>query len=125
MSIRGLGGDARASIGSSLTTTGVIIGVAGIIVLGAADGGANKKLEEQIAIQGANTLSVHRTPAANAGQRGPVVLLVDEDAGAIKERVPDIQATRCYGGGQTVWRGGWFMRFQMRRGRSFDVITVL
>ncbi len=77
---------------SGLTTIGVINGVAGIIVLGAADGGANKKLEEQIAIQGANTSSVHRTPAANAGQRGPVVLLVDEDAKTIKERVPDIQA---------------------------------
>jgi hypothetical protein len=92
--MRGLGGDARASIGCAAASppSASSSGWAGIIVLGAADGGANKKLEEQIAIHGANTLSVHRTPAANAGQSGPVVLLVDEDAGAIKERVPDIQA---------------------------------
>jgi hypothetical protein len=82
----------RARLEAVLTAIGVINGVAGIIVMGAAGGGANKKLEEQIAIQGANALSVRRAPAGNAGQRGPVVLLVDEDAKTIKERAPDFQA---------------------------------
>ena len=76
---------------SALTAIGVIIGVAAIIVLGAADGGANKKLEDQITILGANTLIITRTPAASAGHRGPIATLTDEDAKAIEERVSDIQ----------------------------------
>ena len=76
---------------SALTAIGVIIGVAGIIVLGAAGGGAEKMIEKQITAIGANTLIVSPIKATNAGQRGPIVLLTDEDAKAIVERVPDIQ----------------------------------
>jgi hypothetical protein len=75
----------------SLTAIGVINGVAGIIVLGAAGGGANEKLEEQIANTGRQHIERPPRPCSQ-GQRGPVVLLVDEDAKTIKERVPDIQA---------------------------------
>lgn len=39
---------------SSLTAIGVIIGVAAIIVIGAAGGGASKRLEEQVTQFGAN-----------------------------------------------------------------------
>ena len=91
---------------SALTAIGVIIGVAGIVILGAADGGANRKLEEQITILGANTLIVTRTPAANAGHRGPVVTLADEDAKAIEERVPNIQhIAREFDGKVTIVSG--------------------
>lgn len=76
---------------SALTAIGVIIGVAGIIVLGVAGAGANKKLAEQINAMGADALVVAPVSFENAGQRGPVILLTDEDAAAILEHVPDIQ----------------------------------
>ncbi|HXW70653.1 MAG TPA: ABC transporter permease [Methylocella sp.] len=76
---------------STLTAIGVIIGVAGIIVLGAANGGAAYKIDEQIAMLGSRTLTVFSSAAANAGVRGPAVMLSDEDAAVIREHVPDIQ----------------------------------
>ena len=76
---------------STLTAIGVIIGVAGIIVLGAAGGGADKMIEKQLTAMGADTLIAAPIKVTNAGQHGPVVLLTDEDAKAIVERVPDIQ----------------------------------
>jgi putative ABC transport system permease protein len=76
---------------SALTAIGVIIGVAGIIVMGAAGGGANKMIEKQITALGAETLIVAPIKVENAGQGGPVVLLTDDDAKAIVERIPDIQ----------------------------------
>jgi len=91
---------------SALTAIGVIIGVAAIIVMGAAGNGARERLKQQIAIHGANTLSVHRTPAANAGLHGPVVTLTDEDARAIEEFVPDIQAISREVDGKVTIVGG-------------------
>jgi putative ABC transport system permease protein len=75
---------------SGLTAIGVIIGVASIIIIGAADKGADRKVDEQIAAVGADTLIVSRLKSENAGQRGPVVVMTDEDAKAIKELVPDV-----------------------------------
>lgn len=66
------------------------IGVAGIIVLGAAGGGANKMIERQVAL-GADALVAAPLNVENTGLRGPVVLLTDEDAAAIVERVPYIE----------------------------------
>lgn len=76
---------------SALTAIGVIIGVAGIIVLGAAGGGAETMVEKQLAAMGADTLIASPIKVTNAGQRGPVVLLTDEDVRAIVERVPDVR----------------------------------
>jgi putative ABC transport system permease protein len=76
---------------STLTAIGVFIGTAGIIVLGAAGSGANKTIEQQIAASGANTLVVYAIKAENSSQRGPAVILTDEDAAAIFEQVPGIR----------------------------------
>ena len=77
---------------SALTAIGVIIGVAGIIVLGAAGGGAEQDgREADSPHMGADTLIVSPIKVTNAGQRGPVVLLTDEDVRAIVERVPDVR----------------------------------
>jgi putative ABC transport system permease protein len=76
---------------SALTAIGVIIGVAGLIVLGAASGGANHKIEEQLNAMGTDNLIARAVKVENAGERGPVVLLTDEDAKAIAESVPDIR----------------------------------
>ncbi|MFY9656676.1 MAG: ABC transporter permease, partial [Methylocystis sp.] len=71
---------------SALTVIGVIIGVAGVIGLGAANDGAAKRLEEQIAVHGAHTLSVGALPQ----QLGAVVRLTDKDASAIAEQTSQI-----------------------------------
>ena len=76
---------------SALTAIGVIIGTSGIIVLDAAGSGANKTIEQQIAAWGANTLFIETVKAENSSQRGPAVVLTDEDAAAIFEQVPGIQ----------------------------------
>ncbi|MCI0736914.1 MAG: ABC transporter permease [Beijerinckiaceae bacterium] len=76
---------------SALTAIGVIIGVSGIVVMGAAGNGANKMIEKQVAALGADALVAEPLKVENIGQRGPVVLLTDEDAAAIIERVPQIQ----------------------------------
>jgi putative ABC transport system permease protein len=71
---------------SALTAIGVIIGVAGVIGLGAANDGAAKRLEEQIAVHGAYTLTAYVFPQ----QLGRVVRLTDKDASAIEEQAPGI-----------------------------------
>jgi len=91
---------------SALTAIGVIIGVAGIMVLGAASAGANKKIAEQINAMGADALVIAALSFENAGQRGPVILLTDEDATAILEHVPDIQhVSRELDGNVTIIAG--------------------
>ncbi|WP_026607773.1 ABC transporter permease [Methylocapsa acidiphila] len=80
-----------SALRSALTAIGVIIGAAGIVVLGAAGGGANAKIEEQLNAMGTENLIVNAVKVENAGAHGPVALLTDEDAKAIAERVPEIQ----------------------------------
>ena len=77
---------------SALTAIGVIVGTAGVIVLGSAGSGANKTIEQQIAKLGANTLFVSTVSAENSTQRGPVVVLTDEDASAIAAQAPGIRS---------------------------------
>jgi putative ABC transport system permease protein len=77
---------------SALTAIGVIVGSAGVIVLGSAGSGANKTIEQQIAKWGANTLFVSTVSAENSSQRGPAVVLTDEDAAAISEQAPGIRS---------------------------------
>jgi putative ABC transport system permease protein len=76
---------------SALTAIGVIIGVAGIVVMGAAANGANKVVEMQLTALGADTLIVSPIKVTNAGPHDRVVLLTDEDAAAILQRVPEIE----------------------------------
>jgi len=77
----------RNVIRSALTGIGVTIGAAGIIVLAAAGGGANKKIAEQIDALGSETLIARAVKLENSGERHPVVSLTDEDAQAIRERI--------------------------------------
>ncbi|HEY8063745.1 MAG TPA: ABC transporter permease [Methylosinus sp.] len=76
---------------SALTAIGVIAGVASIVVLGAANGGANKKIHEQLEAMGANSLVTNAIKAEDVGERGPVTFLTDEDAAAIGDHVSGIK----------------------------------
>ncbi|SFK69264.1 ABC transporter permease [Methylocapsa palsarum] len=91
---------------SGLTAIGVIIGVAGIIAIGAAEEGGNKKIEEQMTAMGAGALIVTRNKVGSEGPRGPVVVLADEDEKAIREQVPGIEfITRELDGNVTIVAG--------------------
>jgi putative ABC transport system permease protein len=112
---------------SALTAIGVIIGVAGIMVLGAASAGANKKIAEQINAMGADALVIAALSFENAGQRGPVILLTDEDATAILEHVPDIQhVSREVDGNVTIIAGNasWTPQYWGADASYADVFNV-
>ncbi len=81
----------RNAVRSALTAVGVAIGVAGIIVLGAAAGGASAKIQTQVEAIGADTLIARAVEIESTGERRSVVLLTDEDAQAIRDRVPGIR----------------------------------
>jgi putative ABC transport system permease protein len=76
---------------SALTAIGVIIGVGGLVVMSAANSGANRLIEQQIADMGTNVLIAHAVKVENALRRGAAVVLNDYDAKAIKELVPNVQ----------------------------------
>ncbi len=76
---------------SALTAIGVIIGVAGIIVLGAAASGANSRIEAQLEAMGHDTLNIAAVTVDNAAHRGTVMVLNDGDVNAIRELVPEVQ----------------------------------
>jgi len=100
---------------SALTAIGVIIGTTGIIVLGAASSGANKMIERQIAAYGTNALAVEAIKVENAIQRGPAVVLTDEDAAAIFEQIPGIRRmSREIVGNVTLVAGNARMTSQYR-----------
>jgi len=77
---------------SALTAIGVIIGVAGIIAIAAADAGARQTVEDQVAILGVNRLSLACVQSSNSGLRGAAVTLIDDDAKFVKERFPEVAA---------------------------------
>ncbi|WP_330083586.1 ABC transporter permease [Methylocystis iwaonis] len=91
---------------SALTAIGVIIGVSGLVVMSAANAGANKLVERQIASAGTDVLFVFTTKVENALRRGVAVVLTDQDANAICEFVPNLQyMSREINGGVTVVAG--------------------
>jgi len=78
---------------SILTTLGIIIGVASVIIMSSINAGAQQKVEEQIASLGSTMLSV----APGASRRGgrssganSAPQLSERDLSAIKEQVPQI-----------------------------------
>lgn len=75
---------------SVLTAVGVIIGVGSLVVMSAANSGANKLVESKIADQGTDVLIVRAAKVENALRRGAAVILTDHDAAAVKELVPNV-----------------------------------
>lgn len=78
---------------SALTAIGVIIGVGGLVVMSAANSGANKLIERQIADRGTDTILVEAVKVENALRRGAAVVLTDQDVKAVQESVPNVQYT--------------------------------
>ena len=87
---------------SLLTMLGVIIGVASVVAVVAVGAGAQAQIAEQIRSLGANILMVYVTPSPAAGNR----LLSEEDAKAIVNNIPQVQAASPYGwSNATIVRG--------------------
>jgi putative ABC transport system permease protein len=76
---------------SALTAIGVIIGVGGLVVMSAANSGANQLIEKQISDLGTDVLIARAVKVENALRKGAAVVLNDYDAKALKELVPDVQ----------------------------------
>jgi putative ABC transport system permease protein len=77
---------------SFLTMLGVIIGVASVVAVVAVGAGAQAQIAEQIRSLGSNVLLVYSTSSLTLSGR----LLTEQDAGAIAEQVPRVQATSPY-----------------------------
>ncbi|MFO1126777.1 MAG: ABC transporter permease [Methylocystis sp.] len=76
---------------SALTAIGVIVGVGSLVVMSAANSGANKLIERQIADRGTDVLIVQAIKVENALRRGAAVVLTDQDLKAIRELVPNVE----------------------------------
>jgi putative ABC transport system permease protein len=80
---------------SVLTTLGIIIGVASVIVMSAIGSGASKQIEDQIASLGTNQLTIF-PGSANVGGRqggfGSAPPLTEKDLRAVRENVAGIAA---------------------------------
>ena len=100
---------------SALTAIGVIVGTAGVIILGSASSGATKTIEAQIAKMGVNSLFVTTNGAGNASRRGAVVTLTDEDAASILAQAPGVQSmSRVIQGDVTLVAGNKRMKSMFR-----------
>jgi len=80
---------------SILTTLGVIIGVASLIVMVSIGAGAQSAIDERIASLGSNMLQIRSGPASSGGRRGAAdsgVGLTERDIRALRDQVPSIVA---------------------------------
>ena len=76
---------------SALTSLGIIIGVAAVIIMLAIGSGANKKVQENMESMGSNVLTI-RSAAAKTGGIGSKPTLSTKDAEAIKRSARGIEA---------------------------------
>src|SRR5918993_3190183 len=83
---------------SFLTILGVIIGVASVVTVVAVGAGAQAQIAEQIRSLGSNVLMVYSTVSLSAASSsGSKRLLDEQDATAIREQIPQVQAASPYG----------------------------
>lgn len=77
----------RSRLRSALTTLGIVIGVASVIIMVSLGNGAKRMVEEQIASLGTNVLMIFAEATTQGGVRtglGSVVTMVPEDSYALK-----------------------------------------
>ena len=80
---------------SVLTTLGIIIGVASVIVMSAIGSGASKQIEDQIASLGTNQLTIFPGSANVGGRRGgfgSAPPLTEKDLRAVRDGVSGVAA---------------------------------
>ena len=85
----------RNALRSVLTTLGIVIGVASVIIMVAVGSGARQQVEQQISTLGSNTLMVFPGSSRVGGRQagaGTDLPLSEEDMAAIAGRVPEVVA---------------------------------
>jgi putative ABC transport system permease protein len=93
---------------SVLTTLGIIIGVAAVIVMVAVGAGAQAEVSEIINSMGADLIYIFPGTSTTRGLRlgaGTVSTLTEEDGQAIKKEIPEVQVVAPYirGRGQIIF----------------------
>ncbi|MEW6359278.1 MAG: ABC transporter permease [Planctomycetota bacterium] len=84
---------ARNKVRSFLTTLGIIIGVAAVIIMVAIGQGATAMVQQQIASMGTNLIMIMPGSSGRGGVRwgaGSITTLIPEDAQAIKDDCPAV-----------------------------------
>ncbi len=124
---------------SVLTTLGIIIGVASVIVMSGIGSGASKQIENQISSLGTNQLTIFPGSANVGGRRGgfgSAPPLTEKDLRAVRDGVTGVMAASGELGGQAsvvVGNANWATRVQgvgaeielvrewpVEKGRFFD-----
>ncbi|MGH7416620.1 MAG: ABC transporter permease [Candidatus Rokuibacteriota bacterium] len=80
---------------SALTMLGIIIGVGAVIAMVALGAGARARVDEQLQSLGSNLIIVRASSVNTRGVRGAVgtrVTLTEDDASAIQQEIPAVQA---------------------------------
>jgi putative ABC transport system permease protein len=93
---------------SMLTSLGIIIGVAAVIIMLAVGSGASKQISDQMATMGSNLLMVMSGSTTSGGLRmgsGSQSTLTVNDAEAILDKIPSVLdvAPTVQGGGQVIY----------------------
>ncbi|MEZ4372040.1 MAG: ABC transporter permease [Polyangiaceae bacterium] len=86
----------RSWLRSILTTLGVLIGVASVVVVTALGRGARERVGDQIESLGSNLLFVWSQPVAKSGVRTAAVGLTDADAVAIRNEATAVELVTVY-----------------------------
>lgn len=86
----------RARLRSFLTTLGILIGIAAVVMVAALGAGARSRVGSQIDSLGANVIYVFSRPVSRSGVRAVQQGLTDSDAEAIRREIPLITGVTVF-----------------------------
>ena len=112
---------------STLTSLGVIIGIAAVIVMVSVGQGTQAEIDKMVSGLGANRLDIGSGAASAGGIRGGAgtqATLTDQDAQAIREQIPEVQyvAAGIRGNSQLVYgENNWSTSWQGVQPDYFEI----
>jgi|SRR4249919_121050 len=112
---------------SALTSLGVIIGIAAVIVMVSVGQGTQAEISKMVSGLGANRLDISSGAGNQGGVRtagGSQLTLTDDDAKAIRTQIPEVQyvAAGLRGGSQLVYaENNWSTSWQGVQPDFFDI----
>ena len=112
---------------SALTSLGVIIGIAAVIIMVSVGQGTQAEIDKLVSGLGSNRLDISGGAPNHGGIRGgggSQVTLTDQDAIAIRQQIPEVQyvAAGIRGNGQLVYaENNWSSSWQGVQADYFDI----
>ena len=112
---------------SALTSLGVIIGIAAVIIMVSVGQGTQAEIDKMVSGLGSNRLDISGGAPNQGGVRGGAgnnATLTDDDAKAIREQIPEVQyvAAGIRGNGQLVYaENNWSTSWQGVQPDFFDI----